>query len=58
MNKKQRLEKQLEEQLHITADRGPTFVGYRPTEFQSKKHPSRAKRKEMERREIEQEEFE
>ena len=39
--------KQFEEQLHIINDRGATFVGFRPTTFQDKKHPSRAKQKDI-----------
>ena len=52
MKKKERRKRQLSQQLHIRKERGATFVGFRPITFASKKHPSRAKRKEMERSEI------
>ena len=50
MTKKERQRRQFAEQLHLENDRGNTFVGLRPVTFASKKHPSRAKRKALERR--------
>ncbi len=51
MTKKERQKRQFAQQLHIKNDRGATFIGCRPVTFASKKHPSRAKRKAMERSE-------
>lgn len=51
MKKKERQKRQYAQQLHIKNDRGVTFVGCRPVTFASKKHPSRAKRKAIERSE-------
>ena len=51
MRKKERQKQQLKQQLHIRNERGATFVGCRPVIFASKKHPSRAKRKAIERAE-------
>ena len=52
MKKRERQRRQFAQQLHIKNERGATFVGCRPITFASKKHPSRAKRKAMERSEI------
>ncbi len=52
MKKKERHKRQLTQQLHIKNERGEIFVGCRPVTFASKKHPSRAKRKAMERSEM------
>ena len=52
MKKKDRQKRQFAQQLHINNERGATFVGCRPVTFVSKKHPSRAKRKAMERSEM------
>lgn len=38
MTKKEKRKKQLEQQLKITKDRGPTFVGIRPVVFGSRKY--------------------
>lgn len=51
MNKKERQQRQLNQQLHIKNARRGTFVGCRSVIFASKKHPSRAKRKAIERSE-------
>ena len=52
MKKEERQKRQYAQQLHIKDERGAIFVGYRPVTFASKKHPSRAKRKAMERSEM------
>lgn len=51
--KRSRMEKQFKEQEHITTSRGPTWVGIRGHVHDSKKHPSRAKRKAQYRKENE-----
>ena len=51
MTRKKREKRHLEEQMHIKPDRGPTFVGIRPAVFKDAKHPSRAKRRALDRKE-------
>ena len=55
MKKKKRLVANMKEQMHISNDRGPTFVGIRSTVFKDARHPNRRERKADVRKQIKEE---